>query len=313
MSLATPTLPQFRIGTVARLTGLTVYQIRAWEKRYRTVEPTRSSGGDRLYSEDDVSRLSLLKQLNDLGHSIGSTAQLPHPQLERMLALHEEGQATALGAKRRASPRAGMVESSSNLADVAGPFLEAISNLDVLRAERVLAEAAGAMAPADFVSRVMLPVLQRVGTLWTDGQFNVAHEHAASAVLRTQLGGLMRTLFADENAPVAVCTTPATELHEFGALSAALYAASYGWRVVYLGPNLPAEEICQAAAIAGARLVLISVVCAGDLVADELRRLSQSLPGNVTLVIGGAGSADLKGMPARVRRAQVLADLAMFL
>jgi len=313
MSLANATLPQFRIGTVASLTGLTVHQIRAWEKRYGTVEPSRSVGGDRLYSEQDLRRLSLLKALNDLGHAIGSTANLPHDQLERMLALHEERQATPREALHRVSPRAAGVGFSGNTADVAGPFLEAISRLDIIRAERVLAEAAGAIDPTEFVCQVLLPLLQRIGTLWADGGFSVAHEHAASAVLRTQLGALTRTFFIDEKAPVAVCTTPATELHEFGALSAALYAASHGWRVVYLGPNLPAEEICQAVKIAGARLVLISVVRASDTIADELCRLSQSLPGHVTLVVGGAGSGDLVGMPARVRRAQILADLALFL
>lgn len=310
MDSANATLPQYRIGTVARLTGLTIHQIRVWEKRYGTVEPSRSPGGDRLYTEHDVRRLSVLKQLNDLGHPIGSTAHLPYEQLERRLELHAE---------RLAKPDAGQRAikrkrtAASRGSDVASAFLAAVSEFDILQAERVLAEAAGASEPTEFVSGVLLPMLHRIGALWADGQFTVAHEHAASAVLRTQLGALTRTFFIDEQAPVAVCATPATELHEFGALSAALYAASHGWRVVYLGPNLPAHEIGQAARIAGARLVLISVVCASDTVADELRRLSRSLPSNVALVIGGAGCAELKGMPARVRRVQVLADLALFL
>jgi len=310
MSLATQTLPQFRIGTVARRTGLTIWQIRAWEKRYGTVEPSRSSGGGRLYSEHDVLRLSLLKRLNELGHSIGSTANLPYTQLEQMLALHEKPQAPSRRPARRASQPADSAASSSS---VTSAFLAAISRLDILRAERVLAEAANAADPAEFVCQVLLPMLHRIGTLWADGEFSVAHEHAATAVLRTQLGALTRTFFARENAPVAVCTTPATELHEFGALSAALYAASRGWRVVYLGPNLPAGEICQAAKIAGARLVLVSVVCASDIASAELGQLARALPRNVTLVVGGAGATDLTGMPTRVRRAQVLADLALFL
>jgi len=313
MSAANATLPQFRIGTVARMTGLTVWQIRVWEKRYRTVEPSRSLGGDRLYSEHDVLRLSLLKQLNDLGHSIGSMAQLPYAQLEQMLAVREERQARPRKTVRRGSKRGLPVQASGSIADVTGPFLGAISRFDILHAERVLAEAAAARDPTEFVGQVLLPMLHRIGDLWADGQFTVAHEHAATAVLRTQLGALARTFFAEAKAPVAVCTTPATELHEFGALAAALYAASYGWRVVYLGPNLPAEEVSQAVKTAGARLVLLSVVCASSAAATELRRLAKSLPKNVTLVVGGAGATDLTSLPARVRRAQTLADLALFL
>lgn len=313
MSVSSATLPQFRIGTVARMTGLTVWQIRIWEKRYRTVEPSRSLGGDRLYSEHDVQRLSLLKQLNDLGHAIGSMAQLPHAQLEQMLRVREERHAAARGPAQRASKRGRSGQSSARITDVTGPFLAAISRFDIVDAESVLAEAAGALEPTEFVCQVLLPMLHRIGHLWAEGQFSVAHEHAATAVLRTQLGALTRTFFVEENAPVAVCTTPATELHEFGALSAALYAASRGWRVVYLGPNLPAEEVCQAVKIAGARLVLVSVVRASDTAAAELLRLSRDLPSTVTLVVGGAGASDLTGMPASVRRAQILADLALFL
>jgi DNA-binding transcriptional MerR regulator len=292
--------PQFRIGVVARLTGLSIHQIRVWERRYHVVEPQRSEGGDRLYSEPDVARLSLLKQLNDLGHSIGSTAKLPSQQLERMLALHEGSQGT-----KRPPP----LSPSTAAADLATPFLEAVATLDVLRAERVLARAAGGADPARFTSQVLLPLLEEIGRRWADGALTVAHEHAASAVMRTQLGGLMRTFVPDEGAPVAICATPAGELHEFGALAAALYVASHGWRVVYLGPNLPAAEIAQAARVAKARLVLLSVVFIAEQTTHELRSLAEELPRDVTFMVGGAAALSLTGLPPRVRRAQTLADL----
>jgi methanogenic corrinoid protein MtbC1 len=286
---------------VARLTGLSIHQIRVWERRYHVVEPLRSEGGDRLYSEQDVARLSLLKRLNDLGHSIGSTAKLPYEQLERMLALHEGDAPRAY----RPPP----IAQTTTASDLATPFLEAVATLDVLRAERVLARAAGGTDPARFTAQVLLPLLEEIGRRWAEGELTVAHEHAASAVMRTQLGGLMRTFVPDEGAPVAVCATPAGELHEFGALSAALYVASHGWRVVYLGPNLPASEIAQAARVAGARLVLLSVVCLSEHTRSELGSLSEELPRDVTLMVGGAAAQTLNGLPARVRRAHSLADL----
>ncbi len=291
--------PQFRIGVVARLTGLSIHQIRVWERRYHAVEPLRSEGGNRLYSEQDVARLSLLRQLNALGHSIGSSAKLPSDQLERVLALHQ----VTSRAVRVAPPP------SLTAMDLAEPFLEAITTLNVLRAERVLARAAGSADPSRFTSQVLLPLLEEIGRRWADGELTVAHEHAASAVMRTQLGGLMRTFVPDEGAPGAICATPTGELHEFGALAAALHVASRGWRVVYLGPNLPADEIAQATRVAGAQLVLLSVVCATERTPSELRSLAEALPHDVTLMVGGAAALSLVGIPARIRRAQTLADL----
>lgn len=72
---------QHSIGSVAKLTGLTTHTIRKWEDRYNAVSPTRSTGGDRRYSSDDVSRLRMLKELTDAGQAISGIAQLSHEDL----------------------------------------------------------------------------------------------------------------------------------------------------------------------------------------------------------------------------------------
>ena len=66
--------PCYRVGTVAQLTGLSPDTIRAWERRYATVAPRRSAGGTRLYSDEDVVRLQLMKALTDCGDAIGAIA-----------------------------------------------------------------------------------------------------------------------------------------------------------------------------------------------------------------------------------------------
>ncbi|MEM1294721.1 MAG: MerR family transcriptional regulator [Verrucomicrobiota bacterium] len=82
---------QFQIGTVARLTGLTVYCIRAWENRYKVVEPRRSEANRRFYVRSDIRRLTLLKTLVDAGHSIGTIASLGIEQLEERLRNDHSG------------------------------------------------------------------------------------------------------------------------------------------------------------------------------------------------------------------------------
>lgn len=76
----------YRIGAVSRLTGVTQDALRVWERRYGVVEPQRSEGGDRLYSREDVTRLTLIKRLVDAGHAISRVARLTLKQLQQRLA-----------------------------------------------------------------------------------------------------------------------------------------------------------------------------------------------------------------------------------
>lgn len=78
--------PGFPIGVVCRLTGVAQETLRAWERRYGLVKPGRSSGRNRLYSQDDIRRIGLVKQLVDAGHPVGSIALLDDRQLEALRA-----------------------------------------------------------------------------------------------------------------------------------------------------------------------------------------------------------------------------------
>jgi DNA-binding transcriptional MerR regulator/methylmalonyl-CoA mutase cobalamin-binding subunit len=294
LSIADP--PTFRIGAVAKLTGISLHLLRMWERRYEVVTPTRSDGGDRLYTQSDVDRLRLVKLLYDAGHSIGRIARLSSQELTAMVP-------------RREPPPPLHAASSDPPSEAAEQFLEAITSLDMTTAERVLSRAAMVLGPREVALRVLVPVLRETGERWADGRFSVAQEHAAAAVLRSHLGSLMRAHAADPSAPCAVCTTPAGELHEFGALVASLFTAALGWRVVYLGPNLPAHEIVRAAELGGARVVLLSAVMGSKRLADELARIRAGLGPTVELIVGGAGVEQLTVLPSGITHLSDLSDL----
>lgn len=76
----------YRIGDVARYVGVSTHALRAWERRYGTVEPQRTPGGSRLYDAAQIDRLKTLKDLTDFGHSIGEVARLSLAELKRLLA-----------------------------------------------------------------------------------------------------------------------------------------------------------------------------------------------------------------------------------
>ncbi len=82
--------PSIGIGAVSRLTGIPLDTLRVWERRYHLVTPLRTEDNKRQYSRTDVTRLSLIKQLVDLGHAISAVAPLGEEALRERLLIHQE-------------------------------------------------------------------------------------------------------------------------------------------------------------------------------------------------------------------------------
>lgn len=85
-AVATPAAnsPDYRSGTAARLAGLPVETLRVWERRYGISDTVRSARGQRLYSETQVRRLALIKQLVDQGHGVGTLARMDEQELRSL-------------------------------------------------------------------------------------------------------------------------------------------------------------------------------------------------------------------------------------
>jgi methylmalonyl-CoA mutase cobalamin-binding subunit len=132
-------------------------------------------------------------------------------------------------------------------------------------------------------------LLNKIGDMWSSGEIRVSHEHLASTVVRSLLGSMMSAIRLDDSAPRFIVTTPSGQFHEFGALMAAVTAASLGWKVVYLGPNMPAEDIAQAARDSRAPVIGLSLVYPVDDpgLETEFRKLRHLLGDEIIVVVGG--------------------------
>ena len=303
-----PLLGRHRIGAVARLTGISEHALRVWERRYGTVAPLRLEGGQRLYSDADVSRLRRLKHLTDLGHAIGGIARLTDSEIEALVSSHPEPKTSvSLRPVGENGSKSALVEA------IRERFLGAIAALDMETAERVITRALVAFDPLELITDVMVPLLEEIGDRWEHSQLSIAQEHAATAVLRSHLGSVIRIMPPQPGAPLAICATPSGEQHEFGALFAAIVCAARGWRVVYLGAALPVDEIAQAAQQTGASAVMLSIVALKDVeIARDVSRLRVLLPRSVELYLGGRG-VDPKIKLVGVRHLEDLRALAQVL
>lgn len=285
------------IRVVARRTGLSAHVIRIWEKRYGAVEPERTDTNRRLYSDEQIERLSLLRDITQSGHSISHVAKLPTDKL-RGLARESHG---ANGSPARAlAPAPG-----------APAFLDecvaAVKSLSAQALEDTMQRAATELGAQGLLQRVVAPLVQTLGDLWRDGTITAAHEHFASAVIRIFLGHAARPFAGTDSAPVLVVATPAGQIHELGALLVAAAAANLGWHVTYLGASLPAAEIAGATRQNRARAVALSLVYPEDdpRLEGELTRLHESLPPEVTLLVGGRAMPAYQEVLARISATQV--------
>lgn len=269
---------QHTIQTVARLTGLTTHVIRAWERRYQAVAPERSATARRLYTDHDVARLKLLHQATRAGHRISTLARLDDEQLGSLLGFNP-ADADAVG--------------ELALTAEVRPFfkdaLQAVADLDSQALEKTLHAATMSLGQAATLANLVTPITEHIGAEWRAGRLRICQEHLATAVLRTYLGHQLSEASLDSNGPLVLVSTPARQLHELGALMAAVTAAQGGWHVVYLAPGLPAEEVAFAAVRRQARAVLLGVTYPADdpKLAAELRKLRRLLPGNTPVFVGG--------------------------
>ena len=160
--------------------------------------------------------------------------------------------------------------------------------------ERLRREAAR-MGVTSFLESVAAPLLRRVGDEWHAGRLSPAQEHLVSATLHDIIAGMMRAFTSREADPGGrlLVATPAGDRHAIGAALVGAAAAVEGWSVLYLGADLPASEIAEAARRSEASVVALSVVYVDDRerVLGELRRLRALLPGSVALIAGGSGAA----------------------
>jgi DNA-binding transcriptional MerR regulator len=257
----------YSMRVVARLTGLNPDTIRKWEQRHRAVEPVRTKGNTRKFSGQQIRRLNLLRLLTTNGHSIQDVAKLTDVQLERLAAV------PALGPTGQREPADGQAAEWTR--KLVGEYLERIGQYQVHQAHDLLSRAALTLPSQRMIHEVTLPILHQTGELWEHGKASIAQEHLISAQLRSMLLNLLHWKASPVGAPRIVITTPRLHLHEFGALIGAVLAAARGFDAIYLGANLPADEVLEAARRLKAGLVLLSV--ARDLEDGELEPLVADL------------------------------------
>ena len=269
---------RYPIRAVSRLTGIGIDTLRAWERRHGAVTPGRDDRG-RIYTDDDVARLRLLRGAVAQGHSIGRLAGLSDVGLRHLADTAATSAALATDRGRQTPLETTALHAALRTYDAAG-------------IDQEIARLAAVLRPVDLLRDVLMPVLAQAGDDWQRGGARIAQEHLLSSTIRNILGSFLRMYPPPDPPARLLFTTPAGERHEIGTLGAAMLAASSGLGVAYLGPDLPAREIVESVTSAGVHVLVLGLTTPsrGKAKERELRTIVRDLPKNVELWTGGRGA-----------------------
>ncbi len=226
--------PLYNIGVVARVTGISMATLRAWERRYHFPQSSRTEGGHRLYTEKDIFRLRWVKERIEEGMQ---TAQAIHA-----LRHHENRgniRTDVLAQPGSTSPEAG----KTILPQYQKRLVEALLARQLERADQVLGEALAVSTPEELINQVIGPTLAAIGDAWEQKRIDVATEHLATNYLRQRLLMWMLSGPPPYSAPPVVLACAPGEWHEGSLLMLGALLRRRRWPVAYLGQNVPMNDL----------------------------------------------------------------------
>ena len=248
-----PVAEQLRIGELSRRTGVSAELLRAWERRYGLLHPTRTGGGFRLYSPADERRVSLMRSHLKQGMSAAEAARLTLTEADGGTSDDDEPLL-----QRRAQE-----------------LREALDDLDEGAAQSALDGVLAEFSTETVLTNLVLPYLHDLGERWASGEASVGQEHFASQLIRGRLLGLARGW--DRGAgPRALLACAPGEQHDLGLIALGVALRARGWRITYLGQDTPLQTLAESARSLGPLAIVISSVSPDRLSTSgaELRRLA---------------------------------------
>jgi methanogenic corrinoid protein MtbC1 len=259
---------KYTIKEVEERTGVAAATLRQWERRYRLPRPQRSSGGYRLYSDEDLDSIREMQDFIAKGVPPSRAAELVQQAAESV--------------RRTAGEHRG----GRSVAELADELALALRSLDMARAERVLSEGHALHPLEDVLLAVIAPAMVDIGEWWHAGEISVATEHLASQFVQGRLRQLLTLMSRIHSARRVLVACAPDELHELGALIVAIMLSRQGYDVSYLGQATPVQDLVALVAEVGADAVFISATMPAAV--ERLRQEAGSLRSlRVPIVVGG--------------------------
>lgn len=274
----------YTIKRAAQQVGISAATLRAWERRYGIVSPSRTDGGYRLYDDDDVAALTLMARLVDDGW----TASLAAGEARQRL---QGGSSPADRTPADAGPGSPDLQQS---------LVAAAAALDVHRLGIAL-DQMFASGSYEVVADVhLLPAMAALGDAWAAGRVGVAGEHLASHAVMRRLSAAFEAAASADAGPRVLVGMPPGARHEVGLLAFAVAARRRGLAVDYLGADLPVDDWVTAVADRAPVAVVLAVPTAADV--EKAREVVDAVRAAHPGLILAVGGREQDRAPARAVR-----------
>ncbi|MDW8327178.1 MAG: cobalamin-dependent protein [Anaerolineales bacterium] len=258
--------PKYNIKTVCLQTGIRPVTLRAWERRYKLLNPHRTRSNYRLYSDRDLAILRWLKSRVDSGLPI-SAAATELAEMRRLGTWPEPPPALPITPPLRR-------ESAAPI-QYADRLFKALTAHSESEANAIFNELYALYDIATVCTDVILPCLVSIGDAWQRGEIRITTEHFASNYLRGRLMALYQVQPTIRNAARILVGCAPYELHDIGSLMLALFLRREGYRVEFLGQDVHVDDLLEYARLERPALICLSATLEQS--ARELKRVHAGL------------------------------------
>ena len=266
----------YNISFISNACGVKPHTIRTWEKRYNTFSPDRTDGGQRIYSEDDLTKGRLIVSLLEQGYSISRLAGKSLQDLQALIfdekieSLQSNKMLTSVGIKK---------------------LLTHLSNFDLSQISSEMVRLRLSIGAKEFIFKVLIPIIQAVGRMYLDGKYSVTQEHIISTIIRYQLSQI--NLPDSENSTNSIIlATPEGNLHELPILIADILCQLNRISTYYLGASHPAVCLSEAINELKSKTIVLGVVSSDKWdyeknIISFLKLMDKNLTHKLKVILGG--------------------------
>ena len=278
------------------MTGIPAATLRAWERRYGFPEPERTQSSYRLYSEQDISSIRLLKSLCEQGISPSEAVRTIRSRLTG-----NQGLVSSKDDQDQTSQSTGLLELSlepeeqSVFEIMREQLLTSVRQFDPVLLERNIRRAMLLGSAKKVFDGVFAPVLHKVGEEWHDGLISIAQEHLATEALGNATRDLLRLVQPDNDAKQILLACVTGELHALPLYGSALHFIQWGYRVVILGVNTPPDALAQSVNHINPDAVGLSITCPSSIedTREQIPAYARACSGR-PFVVGGSSASLLR-------------------
>lgn len=275
---------KYNIKAVATMVDILPGTIRAWERRYKMIEPIRNEAGHRLYSDGHVRKLKWLANKVNAGFTISQAV-------------------TLLDQFDNEPVKVSQREIENRLSVLHDELLDSLLKFDERSAQNMINEAFMIYTLDKVLIDLLAPLLVQIGNLWEEGKITTAHEHFSTSILRSRIGSIMHAYPHNGLLPKVVAVCAPGEWHELGLLIFTLYMRRKGFEVIYLGSSIKEGDINIVLNTVNPRFLFMSCTI-NDNVSSALK-LTKSLQEEYDNLVIGLGGAAIDSMPQEMKNPYV--------